>query len=81
MKKEKTIKEWLMMLPIEYRRRAFYNCIVHGKRGVFLDDLELEFCDAVCNAFTWAQTVEGEKFWEKVSRWNPTPYLPPIPEE
>ena len=78
MKKQKTITEWLMMLPVEYRRRAIYNYHIENIERDFSSDIMGSFSNALSNAFSWIDTPEGYVFWEEVSRWDPYVGLPPI---
>lgn len=80
-KEEKTIKEWLMMLPIEYRRRAFYNHIIAKYENIELSWKVDCYLVAIKWAFDARKTLEGEEFWDEVSEWNPESKLPPIPTE
>lgn len=59
----KTIKEWLEELPEPYRSKALGYCdnptlysLSHSLEGTLL------------RAFTWDDTAEGPKYWERVSR-------------
>jgi len=78
MSKEKTILEWLEVLPDGYRERALRNFDPNFHNGSPINDTS----DAIVEAFSWENTPEGLDFWNDVCTWaDGYGELPPLPEE
>ena len=59
-RKEKTIKEWMLELPDEHRKLAFKY------QDKDWDLLSPNLSSALCSAFYFDRTDEGEIFWIKL---------------
>ena len=77
----KVIGQWFLMLPEKYRLLAFERYVTHAYDDASIHSIEPSFESAILNAFEWIETPEGFEFWKKVSQWDPSLVLPPIPEE
>ena len=62
--KQKTVREWLNELPEPIRTRAIDN---HEKDKYKTVALFTNMQRAVCNAFVFYETMEGEDYWKLVS--------------
>ena len=62
--KKKTVREWLNELPEPIRTRAIDN---HEKDKYKTVALFTNMQRAVCNAFVFYETMEGEDYWKLVA--------------
>ena len=64
MKNEKTVLEWLEMLPEPYRSQAIENTKKDEPHSCHEPRDTLS--DAIGAAFCWEDTVEGDLYWHKI---------------
>jgi hypothetical protein len=76
---QKTIKQWLELLPEPYRTQALVN-MEPSKADVMQDSLH----DAICRAFNWFKTpiLQGYDYWNNIAiranrgEFTPVPIQP-----
>lgn len=81
-KETKTIREWFEGLPVGYREIALSNLENFPIDSDCRDASSLS--DALDSGFWWADTPEGEDFWDAVHKFvsyvaPKPPKLPPLP--